>query len=92
MSEQFGADAAPASCDETIARLYVYLDGELTDDRREAIRQHLDECAPCLDIMGFETELRRVISDACTDRVPAELRIRIAALIEREANAGSAER
>ncbi len=30
------------SCDETIERLYYYLDGELTEQRRIEISRHLD--------------------------------------------------
>ena len=72
-------------CDGTIERLYTYLDGELTDERRIEIKRHLDDCPPCLDAFDFESELRQVISDRCKDRVPETLRQRIHdALIEAE--------
>ena len=35
-------------CDETIERLYYYLDGELTEQRRVEITRHLDLCGPCV--------------------------------------------
>ena len=66
-------------CDETLAELYTYLDGELTDEAREKIRFHLDDCPPCGDIAGFESELRKVIASKCIDRVPDDLRARIVA-------------
>lgn len=66
-------------CEETIAELYTYLDGELTVEIRERIRIHLDECPPCGDAAGFEAELRRVIASKCVERVPDELRARILA-------------
>jgi mycothiol system anti-sigma-R factor len=65
-------------CEETIERLYFYLDGELTDERREEIRLHLDLCGPCVDVYGFETELRRVIANRCKDHVPDSLIDRVA--------------
>jgi mycothiol system anti-sigma-R factor len=65
-------------CDETIERLYFYLDGELTEERREEIRLHLDLCGPCVDAYGFETELRKVISNRCKDHVPESLIERVA--------------
>ncbi len=65
-------------CDETIERLYVYLDGELTEERREEIRLHLDLCGPCVDAYGFETELRKVIANRCKDHVPPSLIERVA--------------
>jgi mycothiol system anti-sigma-R factor len=64
-------------CEETLAELYTYLDGELTVEIRERIRFHLDDCPPCGEIAVFETELRRVIATRCIDRVPDELRARI---------------
>jgi mycothiol system anti-sigma-R factor len=75
---------AGLDCSETVHRLYHFLDGELTPDRREAIKHHLDECSPCLDAFGFEAEVRRLISDRCRDHVPDHLRERIAAAIEHE--------
>ncbi len=84
VEEAAGVDPEGADCDETIERLYWFLDGELTDERRQAIRSHLDDCGPCLEVMGFEAELRRVIADRCKDRVPDGLRERIAAAIHVE--------
>ena len=66
-------------CDETLAELYTYLDGELTVEVREKIRVHLDDCPPCGDIAVFEAELRRVIAAKCVDKVPDDLRARIIA-------------
>ena len=66
------------SCDETIERLYVYLDGELTEQRRIEIARHLDLCGPCVGAYGFEAELRKVIASRCKDHVPDELIGRVA--------------
>jgi mycothiol system anti-sigma-R factor len=71
-------------CGAAIHQLYHYLDGELTDQRREQIAEHLDLCGPCAGAAVFEAELRQVIANRCRDRVPDTLRIRIAALIEAE--------
>ncbi|HVC70101.1 MAG TPA: mycothiol system anti-sigma-R factor [Acidimicrobiales bacterium] len=80
-----GTGESGVDCNETIERLYHYLDGELTDERRSEIKHHLDECPPCLDAFDFESELRQVIADRCRDRVPDSLRERIRqALIEAE--------
>ncbi len=66
------APAGFVGCDETIERLYVYLDGELTEERRVEITRHLDMCGPCVGAYGFETELRKVIANRCRDRVPED--------------------
>ena len=71
-------------CDETIERLYFYLDGELTEERREEIRLHLDLCGPCVDVYGFESELRRVIANRCKDHVPESLIERVAHALREE--------
>jgi mycothiol system anti-sigma-R factor len=64
-------------CEETLAELSTYLDGELTEEVRAKIAHHLDDCPPCGDAAGFEAELRRVIATKCVDRVPDDLRARI---------------
>ena len=43
------------NCEEAVHELYTYLDGELTEVRREEIRIHLDYCGPC----GGAAELDR---------------------------------
>ncbi len=75
---------AEGDCQETIHRLYHFLDGELTDHRREEIRRHLDDCSPCLEAFDFEADLRRVIASKCRDHVPEHLRNRIADAIRHE--------
>lgn len=73
-----------ADCEETVQRLYHFLDGELTEDRRRAISSHLDVCGDCLDAVDFEAELRRVVADRCKDRVPESLLDRVADALRRE--------
>ncbi|HWE69253.1 MAG TPA: mycothiol system anti-sigma-R factor [Acidimicrobiales bacterium] len=72
------------NCDETIERLYFYLDGELTEERRVEITRHLDLCGPCVDAFGFEAELRKVIANRCKDHVPDSLLDRVANLLKDE--------
>jgi len=86
-----GTGEPGADCSDSIERLYHYLDGELTEQRRAEIKRHLDECPPCLGAFDFEAELRTVIASRCKDRVPDALRERIrAALHEEERRSESA--
>lgn len=71
-------------CRETVHRLYHYLDGELTELKRDQIVRHLDDCSPCLRAFDFEAELRKVVAMRCKDHVPDHLRERIAAAIDHE--------
>ena len=72
------------NCEEAVHELYTYLDGELTEERREEIRVHLDYCGPCGGAAEFEAELRKVIANRCKDRVPEGLIRRVAEAIEEE--------
>jgi len=82
---EMGSEEPEVDCNETIERLYHYLDGELTDERRKEIRVHLDECAPCLGAFDFESDLRKVIANRCKDHVPDSLRQRVHdAILEEE--------
>ena len=64
-------------CQAALEELYTFLDGELTSEKREHIRVHLDECNPCLGTYDFEAELRIVISTKCKEAVPDSLKDRI---------------
>ena len=77
------------NCREALHRVYDFLDGEITPERRDQISRHLDKCAPCLKAFGFETEIRRLVADRCRDKVPEELRNRIAAVIAHEHKLGA---
>jgi mycothiol system anti-sigma-R factor len=79
------------NCDAAVRELYTYLDGELTEERRLEIADHLDYCSPCSGAAEFEAELRHVIADRCRDRVPDSLIRRVAECIEAERDGRSPE-
>jgi mycothiol system anti-sigma-R factor len=80
------------NCDEAVHQLYHFLDGELTEERRTKIAEHLTFCAPCGGAAEFEAELRHVIANHCKDRVPDSLIRRIAAAIDEESRLHHGER
>ena len=45
-------------CREVLAEVYLYLDLECGEERRVLIREHLEECGPCLREYGIEQEVR----------------------------------
>lgn len=71
-----------SSCEEALAELYTFLDGELTAAKRSAIAAHLEGCNPCVEIFDFEAELRMVISARAAEPVPESLRLRITETIQ----------
>jgi competence protein ComGC len=45
-------------CKETKQILSAYVDGEFSDDVRDAVRKHLDECAACKTLLHRQMKLR----------------------------------
>jgi mycothiol system anti-sigma-R factor len=73
-------------CGQILNEVYLFLDLECSDDRRQAIQHHLDECGPCLSQYGLEQEVKALVARCCgSDRAPDELRhrlkLKIAALV-----------
>ncbi|GGK17409.1 hypothetical protein GCM10010124_07440 [Pilimelia terevasa] len=65
-------------CREVIGEVYLYLDLECAEARRDLIRRHLDECSPCLREYGIEQEVRALVARCCGgERAPDELRERL---------------
>ncbi|MDA3030708.1 MAG: mycothiol system anti-sigma-R factor [Actinomycetota bacterium] len=65
-------------CSQTLKELDLFLDSELSDAAREAIRHHLDECPDCLSAFDFHAELKQVIQKKCQENeMPADLLSRI---------------
>jgi len=71
-------DPHETDCREVLAEVYLYLDLECADDCRDRIRQHLDECSPCLREYGIELEVKALVARCCgTETAPTELRDRL---------------
>ena len=77
-----GHDHVDLPCESALQELYVFLDGELTSDKRDQIKSHLDDCSPCFEAFDFEAELRNVISTRCRDEVPDSLREAVARILD----------
>ena len=70
-------------CAEVLDRIYAYLDGELADADCSKVRQHLDECGPCLREYGLEDAVKRLVRKHCgCDPAPAELRAKVLVRIQ----------
>ena len=65
-------------CSEVLDRVYSYLDAELDDLDYAKIRQHLDECGPCLREFGLEEAVKQLVHKHCGhDTVPTGLRAKV---------------
>jgi mycothiol system anti-sigma-R factor len=70
-------------CSEVLARVYSYLDGEIEGEGCVQIRDHLDECGPCLREYGLEEAVKRLVHKHCGhDAVPGELRAKVLGRIQ----------
>jgi mycothiol system anti-sigma-R factor len=70
-------------CRVTLERAYLFLDGELLSEaERLEIKGHLEDCKPCLERYGLESEVSNLLSrlghgESC----PGGLKKRIEGLI-----------
>ena len=65
-------------CSEVIEQVYLYLDGEIDDVGRRKVREHLDECAPCLRQFGLEQDVKALVARCCGgDTAPDGLKERL---------------
>jgi mycothiol system anti-sigma-R factor len=70
-------------CSEVLEVVYTFLDGELDEASKHKIREHLDECSPCLRQFGIEQEVKQLVARCCgDDRAPESLRLRIVTRIQ----------
>ena len=61
-------------CSEVVEAVYLYLDGEMEHGGIDRIRQHLDECSPCLREYGIEREVKILVARSCCEQAPESLR------------------
>jgi mycothiol system anti-sigma-R factor len=65
-----------------LEQVYVYLDGEIGPDECAKIREHLDECGPCLRQYGLDQAVKALVARSCgCDLAPDALRNKVLARI-----------
>lgn len=70
-------------CEEVIAHLFAYLDGEIDAEKRRQIDRHLEECRACFSRAEFEKALRRKVRQLGDEKPPRSLQQRLKGLIDR---------
>ena len=68
-------------CTEVLEQVYWYLDGQISADDCEHIRQHLDECGPCLREFGLEEAVKRLVAKHCPAATRCRLELRSKVLV-----------
>jgi mycothiol system anti-sigma-R factor len=70
-------------CSEVLDKVYLYLDSEADEHDCSAIKQHLDECGPCLRQYGLEQHVNAMVARSCGSEVaPEALKMRVLARIQ----------
>ncbi|GGP69772.1 mycothiol system anti-sigma-R factor [Saccharothrix coeruleofusca] len=78
-------------CSEVLSEVWLFLDHECDQQRRQLLETHLKECHPCLEQYDLEEHLKALLARKCGGELaPEELKARLRARI-RETTGGSAE-
>jgi mycothiol system anti-sigma-R factor len=64
-------------CAEVLENLFLFLDHEMGDASYAEIKEHLDECAPCLAKYTLEQVVKTLVARSCREPAPATLRDRV---------------
>ena len=72
----FGVDP----CDQCEELLQPFLDRVLTDEERAVAEEHLQMCSYCRKRYRFEEALRQFVRQAASEEMPADLKMKLAAL------------
>lgn len=62
-----------SACAEAAARVYPFLDGELTWVRRAKVRWHLRACTRCEAAFVFESYLKAKVSEGLAEECPDDV-------------------
>jgi mycothiol system anti-sigma-R factor len=76
-------DPEHPECAAVIAEVWTLLDGECSDESRDILKHHLEECPTCLRHYGVEERVKRLIATKCSEKAPDALRARLRIEISR---------
>ncbi|MER5267465.1 mycothiol system anti-sigma-R factor [Actinosynnema sp. NPDC002837] len=79
-------------CSEVLSEVYLFLDHECDERRKELLQTHLEECHPCLEQYGIEEHLKALLARKCGgEHAPEELRRRLRARLYQTADQTTVE-
>lgn len=66
------------NCDDVLAQVHLFLDGEMGEADCDELRKHLDLCIPCLGEYGIDQAVKRLVARCCgNERASDELRSQV---------------
>ena len=66
-----------SNCDKLLSQIYFFIDNELDSADADQIKQHIDDCGPCLREVDVERIVKALIARSCVEHAPVELRQRV---------------
>lgn len=76
------ADVNEITCEQALARLYEYLDGELDPGAEAEVRRHLEICKRCYPLFNFEGMFLDYLQERGSEPVEdPDLRARVETLL-----------
>jgi len=77
------------SCEEDLALIYEFLDGELDETEHHRVGAHFEACQRCYPHLHLEQTFREAVQRAARgETAPPELKARLRELIAQEATHG----
>jgi mycothiol system anti-sigma-R factor len=72
------AEQHEGDCAGVLAHIYEYIDHEMADQDCETVKQHLEECSPCLAEFGLDQVVKSLVQRSCgCELAPADLRSKV---------------
>jgi anti-sigma factor (TIGR02949 family) len=80
------------SCEEALAALYEYLDGELVGASHDRVKAHFDVCGRCFPTLRVEEAFRQAVRKAARgEDTPPDLRERLRDVLAKAREKGEAD-
>jgi mycothiol system anti-sigma-R factor len=70
-------DPYDSDCARALERMILFIDNELADADAATIKQHLDDCSPCVDVYALERAVKALVARSCSERAPEQLRAKV---------------
>jgi anti-sigma factor (TIGR02949 family) len=70
-----------ASCNDVMGQLWEYIDGELTPERTDLIKAHLERCQACFPQYDFHKAFMEFLGRQCHQAAPPGLRRKVFELL-----------
>jgi mycothiol system anti-sigma-R factor len=64
-------------CSKVLERVFFFIDNEMEAADLAEIKQHLDECGPCLQKYDLERTVKMLVARSCSEHAPETLREKV---------------